>query len=84
MAQFLFDVQEKNRLSQKGLLRRFSITCYGKQKTLEDIRTEKSKQFKKVLSKIVGVILGLLKVDGKVIDCKAVHPLNAPANVPIV
>ena len=35
----------------KGLLRRFSITCYGKQKTLEDIRTEKSKQFKKLKTK---------------------------------
>jgi hypothetical protein len=32
-------------------LRRFSITCYGKQKTLEDIRTEKSKQFKKLKTK---------------------------------
>jgi hypothetical protein len=35
----------------QGLLRRFSITCYGKQKTLEDIRTEKSKQFKKLKTK---------------------------------
>ena len=32
-------------------MRRFSITCYGKQKTLEDIRTEKSKQFKKLKTK---------------------------------
>jgi hypothetical protein len=30
------------------------------------------------------LILGLLKVDGKVIDCKAVHPENAAPNVPIV
>jgi hypothetical protein len=35
----------------QGLLRRFSITCYGKQKTLEDIRTEKSKQYKKLKTK---------------------------------
>ena len=44
MAKFLFDVQEKNRLSQKGLLKRFSITCYGHQQTLEDIRANKSKK----------------------------------------
>jgi hypothetical protein len=32
-------------------LRRFSISCYGKQKTLEDIRIEKSKQYKKLKTK---------------------------------
>lgn len=42
MSQFLFDVQEKNRLSQKGLLRRFSITCYGHQETLEEMRAHKT------------------------------------------
>ena len=36
MAHFLFDVQEKNRLSQKGLLRRFSIKCSGHQETIEE------------------------------------------------
>tara|TARA_B100001093_G_scaffold518301_2_gene602666 strand:- start:342 stop:1694 length:1353 start_codon:yes stop_codon:yes gene_type:complete len=46
MSEYLFKVQYKNRLKQKGLLRRFSIDCYGKQKTLEDIRSEKSKMFK--------------------------------------
>ena len=46
MAQFLFDVQRKNRLKQKGLLRRFSIKCYGKQKTLENIRAEKNEKYK--------------------------------------
>lgn len=30
---------------QKGLLKRFSISCYGKQKTIEDIRSEKSNKF---------------------------------------
>ena len=34
MAEYLFEVQLKNRLEQKGLLKRFSILCYGKQKTL--------------------------------------------------
>ena len=48
MAKFLFDVQEKNRLSQKGLLKRFSITCYGHQQTLEEMRAEKSKKYKEL------------------------------------
>jgi hypothetical protein len=51
MAMFLFDVQQRNRLSQKGLLKRFSIDCYGKQKTLEDIRTTKAEKFKELISK---------------------------------
>ena len=51
MAQYLFDVQQKNRLQQKGLLKRFSINCYGKQSTLEDIRHEKSIKFKELRGK---------------------------------
>jgi hypothetical protein len=51
MAMFLFDVQQRNRLSQKGLLKRFSIDCYGKQKMLEDIRTEKAEKFKELIPK---------------------------------
>tara|TARA_B100000424_G_scaffold111767_1_gene84051 strand:+ start:9860 stop:11299 length:1440 start_codon:yes stop_codon:yes gene_type:complete len=51
MAQYLFDVQQKNRLEQKGLLRRFSINCYGKQKTLEDIRHLKAVKFRELKSK---------------------------------
>ncbi len=51
MAYYLFVVQQKNRLKQKGLLRRFSINCYGKQKTLMTIRAEKAEQFKKLSKK---------------------------------
>jgi len=51
MANYLFDVQQHNRLSQKGLLNRFSIDCYGKQKTLEDIRSEKAEKYKELASK---------------------------------
>jgi hypothetical protein len=51
LCEYLFKIQQNNRLKKQGLLRRFSITCYGKQKTLEDIRTEKSKQFKKLKTK---------------------------------
>jgi len=45
MAQYLFSVQSKNRLQQKGLLKRFSINCYGKQETLESMRAEKAEKF---------------------------------------
>ena len=44
MAQFLFDVQQKNRLKQKGMLKRFTIECVGVQNTLEDMRSEKAKK----------------------------------------
>lgn len=45
MAQYLFTVQQKNRLKQKGLLKRFSINCYGHQETLEEMRAEKAAKF---------------------------------------
>jgi hypothetical protein len=48
MAKFLFDVEQKNRLAQKGLLKRFNIDCYGKQPTLENIRAEKAEKFKEL------------------------------------
>jgi hypothetical protein len=51
MAMFLFDVQHRNRLNQEGLLKRFTIDCYGKQKMLEDIRTEKAEKYKELMLK---------------------------------
>ena len=51
MAQYLFDVQQKNRLQQKGLLKRFSITCYGKQDTLEEMRNTKAMKYKELKGK---------------------------------
>ena len=51
MAQLLFDVEQKNRLNQTGLLKRFSIQCYGKQPTLESIRAEKAEKFKELADK---------------------------------
>ena len=48
MAQYLFAVQSKNRLQQKGLLKRFSINCYGTQETLSDMRTKKADKFKEL------------------------------------
>jgi hypothetical protein len=51
MSKFLFDVQQKNRLRQKGLLKRFSITCYGHQESVEEMRSEKAKMFKELKDK---------------------------------
>ena len=48
IAQLLFRVQQRNRLEQRGLLRRFTIHCYGKQKTVEDIRAEKAAKFREL------------------------------------
>lgn len=50
MAELLFKVQIRHRLAQKGLLKRFSTNCYGTQKTLTTIRTEKTNKFKKLKS----------------------------------
>ena len=48
MAKYLFLTQSKNRLEQKGLLKRFSINCYGHQTTLDEIRSEKTRKFKEL------------------------------------
>ena len=45
MSKYLFDVEQKNRLAQKGVLRRFSLKCSGKQETMETILAEKTKKF---------------------------------------
>lgn len=52
MSHYLFAVQEKNRLKQKGILKRFSIDCYGDEKhTKEKIRAKKSELFKTLKNK---------------------------------
>jgi hypothetical protein len=51
MSKFLFDVQQKNRLEQKGLLKRFSIICYGHQESVEEMRAQKAKKFKELQTK---------------------------------
>lgn len=48
MSKFLFDVQQKNRLAQKGLLKRFSIKCYGHQESVEEMKAEKAEMYKKL------------------------------------
>jgi hypothetical protein len=50
MAMYLFRVEQKNRLEQKGLLKRFSLDCYGKQDTMEEIRAEKARKYEELKS----------------------------------
>ena len=45
MANFLFNVEQENRLKQDGLLRRFSISCYGHQETLLEIREKRASKY---------------------------------------
>ena len=49
LAKFLFQLEEHNRLAQKGLLKRFSINCYGKQMTLEDMRSQKAEKYRELI-----------------------------------
>jgi hypothetical protein len=51
MSKFLFDVQQKNRLNQKGLLKRFTSICYGHQNTLEEMRAIKAEKYKELKDK---------------------------------
>ena len=51
MAQMLFDLEQKNRTSSEGLLKRFGPDCYGTQPTLATIRAEKSEKFKEFKEK---------------------------------
>ena len=51
LATELFNIQKQNRLSQNGLLKRFTINCYGKQETLDDIRSHKTNKYKELMNK---------------------------------
>jgi hypothetical protein len=51
MSNYLFKVQEKNRLAQKGLLKRFSLNCMGHQKTVEEMRAEKAEKYAELKEK---------------------------------
>jgi hypothetical protein len=51
MSKYLFEVQGKNRLQQKGLLKRFSASCMGRQETVEQMRAEKTTKFAELKDK---------------------------------
>ena len=48
LSSVLFKVQQENRLSQKGILKRFVLQCYGKQPTLADMREENNRLHKEL------------------------------------
>ena len=48
IATFLFQMEQHNHLDQSGILKRYSIDCYGKQETLEDMRSKKTEMFKEL------------------------------------
>ena len=48
LAGILFYIQNKNRLVQTGILKRFGKTCYGKQETLEMLRKDKAVKFQQL------------------------------------
>jgi hypothetical protein len=48
MCAYLYNIQQRNRMNQSGLLRRFGITCYGKQETLDDIKAEKANKYQEL------------------------------------
>jgi hypothetical protein len=48
MCKYLYDIQQRNRLKRSGLLRRFGITCYGKQETLDDIKAMKAEKYQEL------------------------------------
>jgi hypothetical protein len=51
VSHLLFNLQQHNRLSQSGILKRFSVSCYGKQHSLNDIIDHKSEMYEKLKNK---------------------------------
>ena len=48
MSSYLFEVQQTNRLSQYGVLKRFSINCVGHQETVTEMRIKKSEKYREL------------------------------------
>jgi hypothetical protein len=48
MCKYLYDIQQRNRLKQTGLLRRFGLACYGKQETLDDMKAVKAEKYQEL------------------------------------
>ena len=46
ISELLFKVLEENKTYNKGILKRFPLTCIGEQKTLSDIKAEKARKYK--------------------------------------
>lgn len=46
MAKYIFEVQQRNKTRQTGLVKRFTTQCYGEQVTLRDMRYYKTEKYK--------------------------------------
>ena len=51
MAKYLFELEQKNRLAQTGVLKRFISKCIGVQETMESIRAKKTAKFEELRGK---------------------------------
>jgi hypothetical protein len=51
MAKFLFELQQTNKLAQKGVMKRFTPKCIGVQETMESIRAKKTSKFEELRGK---------------------------------
>ena len=51
MSKYLFDVQRENIKKNEGILKRFSVDCYGTQPTMASIRSDKNKVHELLQSK---------------------------------
>lgn len=51
MAEYLFTIQQKHRTQTRGILKRFSIRCYGDQETLGTLRNKKAQMYKLLQNK---------------------------------
>jgi hypothetical protein len=52
MSKMLLDLQEKHKLDQKGIFKRYTITCYGHQTSQREMREEKANMYEKLKNKI--------------------------------
>ena len=51
MAKYLFELEQGNRLTTKGILKHFTTTCYGEQETLQKVLEHKAKKFEELKNK---------------------------------
>ena len=49
IAKHLFEIQEENKLKDKGLFQRFSKPCIGKPESLNDLRDIRAKKYEKFI-----------------------------------
>ena len=51
MSEYLFRVQQQNRITRKGINTRFGINCYGEQETMATMRAHKTQKYKELKDK---------------------------------